>query len=193
MSAIRINQKYIKIILATSVSIVVGVFLLSLVGRAFISEVIQEIEIKEDKEKIFSTTIGDEAPHWELKDVFGNTNKHADFLGTPLIITFWASWNSYSSDQIKILDDYLVENGGGILNVITINNQEGRSVVVNFIKRGGYNVQTFLDETGEVGEKYNISVLPITYFLDKNGIIQDAVVGVLSKEMLVEKTEKIIQ
>ena len=50
-----------------------------------------------------------------------------------------------------------------------------------------------LDEDGAVGELYMVRTLPLTYFIDKEGVIQDAFTGILSEKMLLEKSEKIIQ
>ena len=38
-----------------------------------------------------------------------------------------------------------------------------------------------------------VRTLPITYFLDKDGIVQDVFAGALSQEMLTEKAQQIIR
>lgn len=186
-------KNYIKWALVILVVISLGVFLLSIVGKRFIQEMVQEVTIGEEGGKVFGINIDEEAPHWNLLDIEGNTITLSDFLGKPFIVTFWASWNSMSTDQIKIFDEYLSHNGETILKIVSINNQEDKSVVSNFIRRGGYQVRVLLDETGEVGELYKVRMLPITYFLNKNGIIRDVFIGVLSEGMLAEKTQKIIR
>ena len=98
-----------------------------------------------------------------------------------------------SADQIKILDDHLAKNGEALFKIIAISSQEDRSAVANFINRGGYRVQILLDETGEVGGKYEARNLPATYFIDKNGIARDVFVGILSEKMLVEKIEQLLK
>ena len=186
-------QNFLKWGLIVLAIIVPGIFLLNMVGKAFIQEIVQEVSIKEEERKAFGIGIDEKAPHWELFDLEGNSVKLSDFLGEPLVITFWAGWNSMSADQIKIFDEYVSQNKKGLFEIVSINNQEDKSIVLNFIQRGGYQVPVLLDETGEVGELYKVRTLPITYFLDKNGIIKDVFAGALSKEMLVEKVQKIIQ
>ena len=91
------------------------------------------------------------------------------------------------------MDDYLSENGENLFKIITINNQEDRSTVFNFIERGGYKIRVLLDQSGQAGESYKIKTLPTTYFLDKAGVIKDVFVGVLSERMLVDKVEKTLK
>lgn len=186
-------QNYIKWTLVILAVICLGVFLLSIVGKLFIQEIVQEVAVEKGEGKVFGLNIDEEAPHWELLDLEGNTIVLSDFLGKPFVVTFWASWNSMSTDQIKIFDEHLAQSGETIFRIVTINNQEDKSVVSSFIRRGGYQVRVLLDETGEVGELYKVRTLPITYFLDKNGIIKDVFTGVLSQELLVEKSQKIIR
>ncbi len=154
----------------------------------------KNLSIEQTEQRAFGIDIEQEAPHWELLDLEGNTVTLSDFLGKPFVLTFWTSWNSMAADQIKIFDEYLSQqNPETIFKIVSINNQEDKSIVSNFIQRGGYQVRTLLDETGEVGELYRVRTLPITYFLDKNGIIKEVFVGVLSEQMLTEKVQKIIR
>ena len=173
-------------------SLVVGVFFLMLIGRFFIQEVVEEVAIQDTARPSAALAVGDKAPHWELKDIEGREVELTDYLGTPLVLTFWTSWNERSRDQIKIFDDYGIKNQEPLFAIVTINNQEDRSIVTNFINRGGYGVMVVLDETGEVGEEYKIRNLPTTYFIDKEGNVGDIFVGALSEAMFIEKATRLL-
>lgn len=185
-------QNYIKWGLAILLFIGLAIFLLNIAGKIFIEEIVQEVVIKKE-EKVFGLNLGEKAPAWQLSDLNDNYFSLSDFLGKPLILTFWASWNSLSTDQIKIFDEYLAIHSQSLFQIITINNQEDKSVVSNFIQRGGYQVKVLLDPTGQVGELYKVRALPLTYFLDKDGVIKAIFTGVLSQEMLVEKASFIVK
>ena len=171
----------------------IGIVLLSVAGRLFIQEVVQEITIEETARTDFGIEIGTTAPHWELPDLAGNSVPLEDFLGEPLVLTFWTTWNSMAVDQVSIFDMYLARFGSQLFTIVAVNNQEDESVVANFVRRGGYSVRVLLDETGEIGEIYNAKHLPVTYFLDRDGIIRNVFVGVLSEEMLVERAKAILR
>ena len=65
-------------------------------------------------------------------------------------------------------------------------------MVANFIKRGGYKLNILLDLDGAVSELYGARNLPVTYFIDKKGIIKDVFVGVMDKKTIVDKAGAII-
>jgi peroxiredoxin len=185
-------EVYIKRILIIVAVIALLFFALRLLGNIFIKEIVQDVALKTYENKNVIAGLDKEAPFFELPDLNGNKIKLSDFAEFPLVITFWASWNQMSADQIKIFDDILMKNEKMLFKLITINNQEDKSAVGNFIKRGGYKLPVLLDEKGAVGELYRTRNLPVTYFLDKNGVIKDIFVGILSEKMLVDKSEAII-
>jgi len=192
----KIKNKKKKIILVSWIAggIVVAVILLSVTGRFFIGEIIQEVEISGEAEKTIETLeIGKKAPFWSLPSLSSSKNTLVDFFGKPIVLTFWASWNPLAVDQIKIFDEYLSGNTDQLFEIISINNQEDKSIVSNFIRRGGYEISVLLDERGIVGELYDIKNLPTTYFIDADGVVQDVFVGVLSKDMLEERVQQIIR
>lgn len=187
-----IIQKFILFFLVMTALALVGVFLLSLFGRQIIREVTQEVAIDEEAAQ-FGIAVGEMPPPFQLSDTEGGSTALVDFLGRPLVLTFWTTWNSMAADQIAIFDMYLTEHDRGLFEIVTVNNQEDKSVVSNFIQRGGYRVQVLLDEDGAIGELYEARSLPLTYFIDKEGVVRDVFVGVLSGEMLEQKIETIIR
>ena len=103
-----------------------------------------------------SASVGGVAPYFELSDLGGSRVRLSDLVSVPLIITFWATWQEEGADQIKILDDYTIQHPQGLFKIISINNQEDKSAVMSFIRRGGYNVPVLLDQTGATGKSYGI-------------------------------------
>lgn len=181
----------------------VGILLLAFVGRYFLREVAQDVTI-EKYEATVGAKVGERAPYFELPDLDGKIVKISDFLDMPLVLVFWSTWNTAATDQLRILDEFLAENkfqqgsdpcdtGIGSLCIIAIASQEDRSTVQNFISRGGYKISVVLDETGAVGEAYGIRNLPLTLFVNKDGIIQDAVMGVMGGNEILNRAENIIK
>ena len=184
---------YVKRILIGVGIIILIFFVLKIAGSFFIKGIVQEVNIKTYGTENISADINKEAPFFELADLNSNAIKLSDFSGSPLVVLFWTTWNAQAADQLKIFDDYLVKNPKALFKIIAINNQEDKSVVSNFIKRGGYQLGVLLDEKGAIGELYGARNLPVSYFLDKNGVIKDIFVGVLNEKALVDKSEKIIR
>jgi len=179
----------IRWIVMSIIFVIFGIIVLNVVGRLFIREIVQEVTLAGARVEVSVANIGKQAPYWQLADLAGQQITLSDFLGEPTILTFWTSWNQTSADQIKIFDEFLAKDSKMLITVVTINNQEDMGVVSNFMRRGGYKVSVLLDESGAVGEKYNLKTLPVTYFIDKDGIVRDIFSGSLSEEMLLERIE----
>lgn len=171
---------------------VVGVLTLNLIGRIFIGEVTQDVDIQ-DNRPMSTIEMNGVVPYFELPDVKGDTIKLSDFLEVPIVLTFWTTWNAAAADQIKIFDDYLRKDSRGLFKIIAVSSQEDKSVVNNFISRGGYEIEVLLDASGVVTDAYHARSLPTTYFIDTKGILRDVFVGVLSEAQLVEKAEILLR
>jgi peroxiredoxin len=139
--------------------------------------------------------LGGKAPYFDLSDISGNRIRLSDYLNSPVVLVFWATWNQSSSDQIKILDDYLSSKNvqNDLIKVIAVDSLEDSSLVKSFIKRGDYSVPVAFDSVGDISNNYNVKSLPTTYFIDKNGIVREIYTGILSENMIVDKVENILK
>lgn len=136
---------------------------------------------------------GGRAPYFELSDLSGNRVRLSDVANTPLLITFWTSRENDAADQIKILDDWLMNRRDALVTLMTVNNQEDRSAVKSFVERGSYAVPVLIDAEGVVGKAYGIQTLPVTFFVDRDGVIREVHVGIMSQAMIEEKSEKLLR
>lgn len=194
------RSSYWKWLLIAGFLVGLGLMALSLSAKYLIREVVQEIDI-EKAAGIDRAEINKPLPFFELKDLEGNLNRSSDLIGTPAVVIFWTTWNQTSADQIKILDDYKGHPcnkddpcmDDDLFQIVAVNSQEDKSVVVNFMRRGGYQVTALLDDSGAVGELYGARNLPATYFIDKDGMIRDVYIGILSEKALLEKAEAILR
>jgi len=178
----------------TAAGLAVGIAGLSLLGRFLVSEITQEVILKgailPEEER---AEIGKDAPFFDLPGLETKAAKLSDFLGAPLVLTFWTSWNQASADQIKIFDDFLAENPAMGFKILAINNQEDRSAAASFYNRGGYRIPVLLDESGAVGELYAVRVLPATFFIDEEGKIAAVLTGIVSEEALLETLSQFLR
>jgi len=172
--------------------LIVGIVFINSIGDRFISETTQEVSLLgEERSKASSARLNKPAPSFELATINSEQKTLSDYLGSPLIVTFWSSWNPHATDQIKILDDYITGEPSKEFQVVTINSQEDESIVSNFIRRGGYSVTVLIDDTGSVSELYNARNLPATYFLDEDGIIKDIIIGTFDENTLIDNTTRL--
>ncbi len=190
-------RTHTKTFIVVAILLILGFVVLRFVGASFLSTLSPSIEVVE--EQLIdgdSASIGSKAPYFSLSPLAGEKVDLASFSGDGVILVFWSTWNSSSADQIKILDDYIVTHEAELrdahVHLVAINSQEHRGVVVNFMRRGGYDVETLLDERGETSVAYGVQTLPTIVFINQSGTIVDRVVGTISERMLVDKMEQVL-
>jgi len=79
------------------------------------------------------------------------------------------------------------------LMVLAINIGESSAKVEAFMQSHDLSLPVLLDDKQAVAQKYNIRYIPSSFFIDKDGIIQEKIVGPFpSKIAIEEKLSKII-
>ena len=133
------------------------------------------------------------APDFSLYDLEGNPVSISDFRGEPVILNFWATWCGPCVYEMPLLQQVYDELSAEELVLLTINTGESASRVEDFLQANNYSLPVLLDRNQEVALKYGIRYIPTTFFIDKDGAIQDAKIGPFtSKEMLEERISKIM-
>lgn len=186
---------WLKIVLIL-ITLIFGVALIYLLIAQFFKEPPKEIIFESEKttEPTESKKIDYLAPDFKLSNIEGEKVELSDYKDKNIVLTFWTTWNTAAKDQLVILESYYQEiSAQGVNDIIllTINNQEDKSVASNFIRRGGYNLPILLDEDGEVGELYKINTLPATYFINQKRMVKEIYIGVLNIEEIKNKVERL--
>ena len=185
-----LQKKYLVPVLFGTVALGGGIILLTSIAGSFITEATQDVQIE-----IATTTravVEEKAPSFVLSTLNEKRVALEEYQGKPLVIVFWSSWNTASTDQLSLLDQIPTEKYPDV-QFVAINVQEDKSIVANFIGRSGYRTEILLDETGKVAESYRAFSIPATYFIDRAGYIRSIAFGVLSEEMLLRDIESVIQ
>jgi len=172
-------------------------FLVKFLGQGFLSELIGQNTIQKNKTTYLQKEklLNQKVPFFDLVSTGDNRIKLSQFIDKPFVVIFWASWNTESINQLKIVDEYNSSRAlaDKIVPVVLINSLEDLNVAKSFIRRGGYNINTAIDTKGDITESFNIKSLPTAFFIDKSGIIKEIYTGVLSKSIFVDKIEQLLQ
>lgn len=65
--------------------------------------------------------------------------------------------------------------------------------VISFLEDKKYTFPTLFDETGEVLRNYNVSAFPTTFMIDKEGNIVGYVPGMMTKDIMVNVINQVLQ
>jgi thiol-disulfide isomerase/thioredoxin len=121
--------------------------------------------------------VGTVAPDFQLKDLEGNIYTLSDYEGSPIMLNFWATWCGPCREEMPYMEEVSQEWADEGLVFFAINLAESDSGVKAYLDSFGFTMPVLLDSARTVANKYNITGVPTTYFIDSDGIIQDKVIG----------------
>ncbi len=126
--------------------------------------------------------VGKQAPDFTLGTMAGTEITLSELRGTPVVLTFWAINCYYCRSELGYFEQ-LAEQSAGEVAIIMVNTQDTRSRIEKFF--GDYKVHFTIVLGGgtQVSYKYNVQYIPITFFIDSNGIIRNMKVGAFPNEM----------
>lgn len=108
------------------------------------------------------------APQITATDLQGETVALRDYLGQPLLLSFWASWC-----KICELEQGAVNAVSKSWPVLTVAMQSGdKQEVTDFIQTQGLDWRTIVDESGSLAKRYGVPGVPAHFILDAAGNIR---------------------
>ena len=133
-----------------------------------------------------AVVVGKPAPDFQLLDLDGQTISLSDLKGKPVLLNFWASWCGPCRSEMAYLQEIYEERSGEGLVLLAINIGESSSQVQEFLQKRNLSLPVLLDTQNRVAEQYGVQFLPTTFFIDKDGIIQDKIVGAFTNKTQIE-------
>lgn len=117
------------------------------------------------------------APDFTLPDTSGKMVSLSDFRGKPVFINFWESNCAYCVAEMPLIQQLYDKYGSRGVVVLTVNIGGDRTQVEDFLAGKGYTIPTLIDGQGSTASDYQVSAVPKTVFIDKDGIIRDIRIG----------------
>lgn len=133
-----------------------------------------------------SSLLSQEAPDFTLPTMTGANITLSDLEGTPVVLNFWATTCPHCVVELPYFEAAAQESDGGI-NVIAINVRETDSRVQDFFRDYEPTMIVALDKNAEVFLNYcqednTRGYIPITFFIDNEGIVQHIKIGAFQSE-----------
>ncbi|MDP2675194.1 MAG: redoxin domain-containing protein [Dehalococcoidia bacterium] len=120
---------------------------------------------------------GSLAPDFLLATLDGGDLRLSDLRGKGVIVNFWATWCAPCRKEMpQFVAAYDRYKGEG-LEVVAVNVQESPSIIRPFAADFGMKFPVVLDKRSSVSDSYRLSGLPMTYFIDREGVIRSVFQG----------------
>lgn len=137
--------------------------------------------------------VGQPAPNFALLWEDGRGIDLAGLQGRPVILNFWATWCPPCREEMPALEELWQQYGAGGVVVLGVDQGESTAIVERFIReKVDTTFPILLDGDHAVGDSYFVRSLPTTFFIDRNGFIQEIRIGgPLSLSFLQDQVRKL--
>jgi cytochrome c biogenesis protein CcmG, thiol:disulfide interchange protein DsbE len=119
------------------------------------------------------------APDFTLESMSGESVTLSDLRGQVVIVNLWASWCGPCRLEMPALKDIFNEYKENGLVILAVNStsQDSRSAVEKFVAEYQLPFTVLLDTEGAAAQLYQLSALPSTFFIGRDGLIRRVVIG----------------
>jgi peroxiredoxin len=121
------------------------------------------------------------APDFSLKTLEGQEVTLASLKGKVVLIDFWATWCGPCRESIPHLVDLYKNYREKGFEVIGVSVDKGESEVVRRYSKAMNIPYPILIASDAVTRNYGVTALPTTFLIDREGKIQERVIGFNSK------------
>ena len=135
------------------------------------------------------------APDFTVQDSSDGVWKLSDFRGTPVVLNFWSSNCSPCKAEMPLFQTAW-ETYGDRVQFMIVNLTDGYNdtfaSAMAVIEENHYTFPAFFDTASEGAYAYSIYSIPMTYFIDANGVIVSEHLGMLTEQKLESGIQSIL-
>lgn len=140
--------------------------------------------------------VGFLAPDFSLPTPNGDSIRLSDLRGQAVLVNLWATWCPPCRAEMpaieKIYNEY--KDDGLVVLAVNMTYQDSASAVMPFVQEHGLTFPILLDESATVGRAYQLRSLPSSFFITREGIINEVVIGgPMAEALLRTRVEKILK
>ncbi|MFC4323160.1 redoxin domain-containing protein [Litchfieldia salsa] len=169
-----------------TVTIIISLVLVLMIGYAIVQA------MQKQKSEVTGVEVGNQAPDFELQVVDGGTIKLSELKGKKVLLNFWASWCEPCLEEMPAMQE-LHDHKSEDVVILAVNmtvTEKSLQNAEDFVKEHGFTFPVLLDVTNKTSSNYEVLNLPVSYFIDTNGVIYHRFPGAMSLEYMEDTLEK---
>lgn len=133
------------------------------------------------------------APDFTVVDLDGKVFRLSDLRGQPIVVNFWATWCPPCRAEIPTFIELQQKYGPQGLRIVGIAmDEEGRDIVVPFVKANGINYLVALQNPDVVQRYGGVENLPTTFYIGRDGRIVQTVTGLISPARIEDNVREVL-
>lgn len=127
------------------------------------------------------------APDFTVFKIDGTEVSLSDMTGKGIVVNFWASWCPPCKAEMPDFEE-LYQKYGNEVNFMMVNMTDGYQETVksgsSHVESKGYTFPVYYDLYYSAARAYQVTSLPATYFIDKDGNLVTYAKGMINKNTL---------
>jgi peroxiredoxin len=136
------------------------------------------------------------APDFELKRPTGESVRLSELRGQAVLVNLWATWCPPCRAEMQSIEKAYQEYRDQGFTVLAVNMtyQDDPLAIMPFVDEQGLTFPILLDETGDMATAYQLRSLPSSYFIRRDGMINEVVIGgPMSEALLRTRIEDLLK
>lgn len=122
--------------------------------------------------------VGDKAPNFALRDLAGKVMSLSQFRGKVVLLNFWATWCGPCRVEMPAMEQLYQTFPRGEFEILAVSTDaQGATVTRPFQQQMGLTFPILHDSEYRTGLAYGARTLPITFMLDRQGIVRQKIFG----------------
>jgi cytochrome c biogenesis protein CcmG/thiol:disulfide interchange protein DsbE len=151
----------------------------SLLGGALILAALVVPMLTRERQRTAPASIADTvatgklASDFELTDIQGRTVSLASLRGKVVFLNFWATWCGPCRTEMPSMEKLYnaFANRKDFVMLAISQDAKGAAVVQPYVRKHGYHFEVLLDPQSKVAESYDVTGVPETFIIDRDGRI----------------------
>lgn len=157
-----------------------------------------ELELMADSASA-TNIVGHPAPEFSLPDLNGKPHKLSDYRGKVVLLDFWATWCQPCKMSLPLVDKAFLTSQGKEVMFFAVNLEgtDKKDMVLSFWDQKGYGFPVLLGGMmgNGIDKIYQVTGIPTTFVIDKNGIIRYRHIGYRQNldQLLTKEIEELLK
>lgn len=162
------------------------------ISRLFVSVMFAFLLVVQSRAQQAGGLVHKPAPEFARTDLSGKQVDLRKYRGKVVLLNFWATWCAPCQIELPKFEAWQKTYGGQGLQVIAISMDDGDSPVRRTVRRLHLTYPVALGDA-KLGEEYGgVLGLPITFLIDRNGIVVAKIKGETDLAELEARVKKLL-